>query len=181
MVYLSGLGLMYSSGERLESMRSKTIKLPLSDEERKLFRRCKIRLLQIPGVLGVELSQMTGIEVERAKTLVTLAGFQTIPDIGPVMAECLVLLGYSRLEDFQGRDPAGLLDDLETRLGYWVDPCVEDQLRLVVYHAEHPNSAKRWWDFTGERKAYREKVGYPATRPTLAWNDPHRRESKASQ
>lgn len=159
-------------------MGSKTIKLPLTDDERASLRRNQIRTSQIPGMLDVELSQMTGIGIERAKTLVALARFQTIPDIGPVMAECLVLLGCSRLDEFAGEDPAHLLDELETILGYWVDPCVEDQLRLVIHYAQHPNVPKRWWDFTNERKAYREKFGYPATRPTLAWNDPHRSNQK---
>lgn len=179
---LSGVGLMYFfSGERLVSMGSKTIKLPLTNEERASLRRNKIRTLQIPDMLDVELSQMTGMEVKRAKELIALATFQAIPDIGPVMAECLVLLGYFRLEEFVGQDPAHLLDELEARLGYWVDPCVEDQLRLVVHFAEHAAVHKRWWDFTDERKAYRAKFGYPATRPTVAWNDPLRMESKASQ
>ncbi len=54
-------------------------------------------------------------------------------------------------------------------LGYWVDPCVEDALRCIVYHANNPNSDKCWFDFTEGRKSYRAQNGYPATRPSLAW------------
>ncbi|KPV39368.1 helix-hairpin-helix domain-containing protein [Alicyclobacillus ferrooxydans] len=50
-----------------------------------------------------------------------------IPDIGPVMAECLVLLGYSHTIRLKGKDPVRLLDTPEERLGFWLDPCVEGQ------------------------------------------------------
>lgn len=160
-------------------MGSKTVKLPLSKDERDRLRISGIRLQQIPGMRGEELSLQTGMPIERADELVALATFQTIPDIGPVMAQTLVRLRFSHPNQLMGRDPACLLDELEGRLGYWVDPCVEDQLRLVVYCAEHPEARKRWWDFTEERKAYRSKHGYPGTRPTVAWNDP-RREEKTS-
>nr|WP_198041798.1 helix-hairpin-helix domain-containing protein [Paenibacillus larvae] len=43
--------------------------------------------------------------------------------------------------------------------------CVEDQFRLVVYYANNPESNKKWWDFTEERKHYRETNGYPSDRP----------------
>jgi len=33
-----------------------------------------------------------------------------------------------------------------------------------VHHANNPGSKKQWWDFTGERKAYRSKYGYPMYR-----------------
>ncbi|AQT83292.1 hypothetical protein B1222_00565 [Paenibacillus larvae subsp. pulvifaciens] len=42
--------------------------------------------------------------------------------------------------------------------------CVEDQFRLVVYYANNPESNKKWWDFTEERKHYRETNGYPSDR-----------------
>nr|WP_317171850.1 helix-turn-helix domain-containing protein [Spirosoma validum] len=53
--------------------------------------------------------------------------------------------------------------------GVWTDSCVEDQFRLVIHFANHPNSKLNWWDFTPERKAFREKNGYPSTRPKKPW------------
>lgn len=58
---------------------------------------------------------------------------------------------------------------MNCKKGVWVDPCVEDQFRLVVHYANHPNSKHNWWNFTPERKAFREKNGYPSTRPKKPW------------
>jgi hypothetical protein len=46
---------------------------------------------------------------------------------------------------------------------------VEDSYRLLVHYIEHRDESKRWWNFTGERKTYREQFGFPADRPTTAW------------
>lgn len=152
-------------------MGAKSIKLPLAEEERRLLRETRIRMSEIPGMSCDELNVLTGISLERSAELIAFGTFQMIPDIGPVMAGCLVFLGYSHPSQLKGKDPAHLLNTLEVRLGYWVDLCVEDQLRLVVRYAEHPQVKKRWWDFTQVRKDYREKHGYPLTRPTIAWDD----------
>ncbi|UOK56513.1 helix-hairpin-helix domain-containing protein [Bacillus sp. OVS6] len=52
-----------------------------------------------------------------------------------------------------------------------MDPCVEDVMRCVVYHANHPGSDKNWWEFTEDRKKYREIFGYPDDRPVKAWHE----------
>jgi hypothetical protein len=156
-------------------MGSPSVKLPLTEAERGELRRNRIKISQLSRMSCGELKAITSIPAERAKELVALATFQTIPDIGPAMAECLVLLGYSHPRELQGANPAKLLDNLEERLGYWVDPCVEDELWLAVHFADHPEIPRRWWDFTHDRKLYRAKHGYPPTRPTLAWDDPSRK------
>ncbi|UTI41029.1 hypothetical protein [Niallia sp. RD1] len=38
-----------------------------------------------------------------------------------------------------------------------------------IGYKNDPNSSKQWFDFTNERKKYREKVGYPEGRPKTAW------------
>jgi AraC-like DNA-binding protein len=48
---------------------------------------------------------------------------------------------------------------------------VEDQFRLVVHYADHPGTIRNWWDFTNERKAFRQVNGYPADRPQKPWFD----------
>ncbi len=100
-----------------------------------------------------------------------LIAFQTIPSIGPKFARDLVSLGYYSIDDLHGKDGAALFDELELKKGFWTDPCVEDQFRLAVYHAQHRGSNKNWWDFTAERKAYRAQHGYPAERPATAWHE----------
>lgn len=152
-------------------MAKKTIKLPLSDEERKLLRQARIKLSDIAGLDAETLSTLTTITIERAKRLAALACFQQIPSIGIRLAEDLVSIGYYSLEELRDQDGARLIEKLENHCGTWIDPCVEDQLRCVVFHANHPGSEKQWWDFTAERKAYRAKHGYPADRPTTPWHE----------
>ncbi|RFU61195.1 helix-hairpin-helix domain-containing protein [Bacillus sp. V59.32b] len=106
---------------------------------------------------------------ERARYLQALAQFQAIHSIGPKLAQMVIELGYYSLEEIKGEEGAELLNRLEAKIGHWEDPCVEDSLRCVVHHANHPGSDKSWWHFTVERKAYREQYGYPATRPTIPW------------
>jgi len=143
-----------------------SIKLPLTDEERTKLRKHKLKITEIASVPIDELRSILDVSLKRAKTLVALASFQQIPSIGPRMAENLIDLGYFSIDSFKGEDGAKLTDELEKLYGYQVDPCVEDQIRLVVYYADNQNKDKQWWDFTEERKAYRAKYGYPDTRPT---------------
>lgn len=80
-------------------------------------------------------------------------------------------LGFYSLKEIRGKDPAKLLNKLELLMAAWIDPCVEDQFRLVVYYADHPDTLRNWWDFTNERKAFRQKNGYPANRPKKPWHE----------
>jgi hypothetical protein len=152
-------------------LKRKSPKLPLTDGERSALRKLKIRLAEIADQEPEQLAVHLGITFERARFLVAQARFQQLPDIGPRGAKWLTDLGYSSLEELAGEDPAEMLNRLETFYGCWVDPCVEDCLRMVVHYAEHPDSDKRWFDFTEERKQFREAHGYPADRPTRSWMD----------
>src|SRR5205085_6177637 len=96
---------------------------------------------------------------------------QAVPSIGPRFAHDLVSLGYYSLKDLKKKNPAKLYHQLEKSIGAWIDPCVEDQFRLIVYYANHRQANKNWWDFTQERKRYRENNGYPRNRPTKAWHE----------
>jgi hypothetical protein len=152
-------------------MSGKSPKLPLTDEERSSLRREKIRLKEIDRYSAEELSERLQISHERAKYLVGMSIFQRIPSIGPNMAHNVVkdlqFHSYEEIKEEKGED---LIIKLEKKYGVWMDPCVEDSLRCVVHHARHPDSEKNWWDFTAERKAYRQKHGYPSERPTKAWD-----------
>ncbi len=116
-----------------------------------------------------ELEALLGTTTERAKAIRALAEFQTVPSVGIKFAEDLVFLGIYSLEELTHKDPAQLTDDLERKKGYWIDPCVEDQFRLVVNFAMTKDKHKKWWDFTEERKRFRTANGYPESRPQTAW------------
>ncbi|MGO4539118.1 helix-hairpin-helix domain-containing protein [Paenibacillus sp. 2TAB19] len=149
-----------------------TPKLPLTDDERKRLRTLKIKLAQIADYSPSEMAGSLDISEDRASLLCALAQFQRVPSIGPSLAHNLVELGFHTLQDIKDGGEGGeeLVNRLEKLHGVWMDPCVEDVMRLAVHHAHHPGSDKQWWDFTAERKAYRSENGYPADRPAKAWH-----------
>jgi hypothetical protein len=150
-------------------MKISSPKLPLTSEERLNLRTCKVKLKEIADMDTSQLSQCLKSSFERAKYLRALAQFQSVPSIGPKLAQWVTELGLYSLEEIKNEDGADLTNRLEELFGYWEDPCVEDSLRCMVHHANEPDSDKNWWNFTSERRRYREQYGYPATRPTVPW------------
>ncbi|MDI9865672.1 helix-hairpin-helix domain-containing protein [Flectobacillus sp. DC10W] len=151
-------------------MKSKTnIKLPLTDIEKANLRKNKIKIANLLDFAIVELEVLLNAKAERAKEIYALEEFQTVPSIGIKFAEDLVFLGYYSLNELKNKDGAKLTDEYERKKGYWIDPCVEDQFRLVVNFANTNDTQKKWWDFTEERKKFRTENGYPTSRPQKAW------------
>lgn len=153
-------------------MKQKSPKLPLTDKEREQLRKGKIKLSEIKEMKANKLAALIEVPNERARELIGLAVFQSIPSVGPKLAHNLAVdLRFSALEDVKNRRGEELVHELEKKYGVWMDPCVEDVMRCVVYHANHPGSDKNWWEFTEERKKYREIYGYPDDRPVKAWHE----------
>ena len=154
----------------LLKMKSKTsIKLPLTDNEKANLRKNKIKIANVLDFAIDELEVLLNATTERAKEIYALAEFQTIPSVGIKFSEDLVFLGYYSLSELKHKDGAKLTDEYEQKKGFWTDPCVEDQFRLVVNYANTNDTRKTWWDFTEERKEFRAKNGYPTSRPQKAW------------
>jgi len=141
------------------------------DSEKRKLRANGIKLKEIHHHSIRELRSILDVSEIRAMELKAMSEFQSIPSIGKRFAENLLQLGFYSLKEIRGKDPAKLLDKLELYIGAWIDPCVEDQFRLVVHYAGHPDSVRNWWDFTSERKAFRQKKGYPVNRPEKPWFD----------
>ncbi|OYZ51571.1 MAG: Pathogenicity locus [Bacteroidetes bacterium 24-39-8] len=146
------------------------IKLPLTDNEKANLRKNKVKIANILDFASDGLEVLLNATTERAKEIYALAEFQTVPTIGIKFAEDLVFLGYFSLNELKNKDGAKLTDEYELKKGYWTDPCVEDQFRLVINFANTNDQKKTWWDFTEERKKYRFENGYPASRPKQAWH-----------
>lgn len=147
------------------------IKLPLTQIESANLRKNKVKILDILNYATDELEALLNVTSERAKTIFALAEFQTVPSIGIKFAEDLIFLGYYTLNDLKNKDGAKLTDEYEQKKGFWIDPCVEDQFRLVVNFANTKDQTKTWWNFTEERKKYRSESGYPINRPKKAWHE----------
>lgn len=150
-------------------MNDATNRLDISVLEKKKLRANKIKLSEIHLHSAEHLRAVLSISKIRAMELQALSEFQTIPSIGIRFAMDLISLGFYSIEELKGKDPAKLFDRLERQLGAWIDPCVEDQVRLCVHYAERSDNRTNWWDFTKERKAYRQQYGYPSSRPKQAW------------
>jgi hypothetical protein len=144
--------------------------LPLTTEEKIKLRKENLKLSEIYTLSHTRLAEILTIPEERAQEITALAEFQSLPSIGHQLAHKLVKeLRLFSLIEIRDQDGALLFDLLEKRLGVWTDSCVEDQIRCVIHHANHPGSSKQWYDFTKERKKHRDASGYPDDRPTKAW------------
>jgi len=151
-------------------MKSKTnIKLRLTEVEKANLRKNKIKIADILDFATDELEVLLNTSTERANEIYAIAEFQTVPSIGIKFAEDLVFLGYYSLNELKDKDGAKLTDEYELKKGFWIDPCVEDQFRLVVNFANTHDTKKTWWDFTEERKKFRTENGYPKSRPQKSW------------
>jgi hypothetical protein len=145
------------------------IKLDLMSLERKKLRSNKIKVGDIVNFQVEELQVLLDVPAIRAMEIRALVEFQSIPSIGIKFTRDLISLGYYSLDELKNKDGAALLDELELSIGTWIDPCVEDQCRLVVHFANEKDSSLNWWDFTDERKEFRLENGYPSNRPKRAW------------
>lgn len=143
--------------------------LEVTPAEVKKLRALKIKKSEMHLYRIEVLQKLLDTSKIRAMELFALSEFQNLPSIGIRFAHDLIWMGYYSLHDLKGKDGAKLTDQFELEKGVWIDPCVEDQFRLVIHFANHPTSKLNWWNFTSERKAFREKNGYPSTRPKKPW------------
>jgi hypothetical protein len=79
---------------------------------------------------------------------------EDIPNVGPATAGDLRLLGITQPEALKGKDPFALYDALCDLTQQRHDPCVIDVFMAAVHYVE-TGEARRWWDFTAERKRRR--------------------------
>jgi AraC-like DNA-binding protein len=143
--------------------------LDVTPVEIRKLRAHKIKKSEIHLQPPATLQKLLNISKLRAMELVALSEFQSLPSVGIRFAHDLISMGYYSLKDLKRKDGAKLTDQFEFQTGVWADPCVEDQFRLVVHYAGHPDGKMNWWDFTKSRKAFREKNGYPSNRPQKPW------------
>ena len=158
--------------EILKEMKKKSsIKINLTDAEKKTLRGKKMKISDLVEFDRDEIEVLLDVPFARAQEIHALAEFQTVPSVGIKFAEDLVFLGFYSLDELKTEDAAKLVEAYEKKKGYWIDPCVEDQFRLMVHFAKYADYSKKWWDFTAERKQYRLENGYPADRPNASWVD----------
>jgi hypothetical protein len=148
----------------------KNIDLKLTAPEKALLKAQKIKINELGGYAPDEIASILNAPAQRAKEIAALIEFQSIPSLGINFATELIGQGYYSLQQLEDKDPVELFNAFEKHCGAWADPCVEDSYRLLTHYIQHRDDSKRWWHFTAERKAYREKYGFPADRPVKAWH-----------
>lgn len=149
----------------------KTFKIGLSADEQLRLKQKGVKVSTLNEYAPDEVSALLEVSKQRADEISALIAFQSIPSVGPKFARDLISLGYFTIDDLLDKEGPALFEQLEFKQGFWTDPCVEDQFWLAVHYAHNPNTSKKWWDFTLQRKAYRSKYGYPANRPVTAWHE----------
>lgn len=78
---------------------------------------------------------------------------QSIPGIGPSMAQDLRSLGIYRVSDLPGHDPATLYKRLCQIHGMHIDRCVLYVFRCAVYFAtekNHQPELLKWWNWSDD-------------------------------
>jgi hypothetical protein len=80
------------------------------------------------------------------------AGLESIPGIGPSLAQDLRDLGYADVPDLRGADPERMYTRLIDLRGLHQDPCVLYAFRCAVYYAsmqERDPELLKWWAWKG--------------------------------
>lgn len=75
-----------------------------------------------------------------------------IPNIGQASAKNLCQLGITQPENLIGQDPYQMYEELCKITGKKYDPCMIDVFISAVRYMEG-GPARKWWDFTAERKS----------------------------
>ena len=88
---------------------------------------------------------------------------ESVPGIGPRIAQKLRLIGVTKVSDFKYKDPERFYNKLEQTIGAHVDRCVLYVFRAAVYfsnHQQHDPEKLKWWNWkekTQNMKNHRKK------------------------
>lgn len=90
------------------------------------------------------------VRKKKSGSNVAAGDLQTIPGVGPSIAEDLRDLGYSRVSDLRSEDPEQMYLELIKRRGIYQDRCVLYVFRCAVYFAGdevHDPDLLKWWNW----------------------------------
>jgi hypothetical protein len=85
-----------------------------------------------------------------AKAISATKDLQTIPGVGPSIAEDLRNLGIRSVHDLKKKNPEKLYQKLCDLTGVRQDPCVLYVFRCAVYyasHKQHKSELLKWWNW----------------------------------
>lgn len=79
-----------------------------------------------------------------------LKQLQTIPGVGPKLAQMLLGMGYTSVPELIGQNPQAMYEKLMDQQGCHVDRCVLYVFRCAVYFASsesHDPEKLKWWSW----------------------------------
>jgi len=85
-----------------------------------------------------------------------LKDLQTIPGVGPSIAQGLYDLGIHQISDLTGKDPEKLYEHSCDLAGTKIDRCLLYVYRCAVYFASNPKPEPeklKWWNWQDKKKA----------------------------
>jgi hypothetical protein len=98
-----------------------------------------------PGI-GPMIQRSPGSSVD----MIPLKAFKTIPGVGNRIAQDLVDLGYSEVEELRSEDPEEMYQNLIALKGRHIDRCVLYVFRCATYFASQPvhdPELLKWWNW----------------------------------
>lgn len=128
--------------------------LALSDVERAVLRKVRIRTAELARLPVADLVSATGWNRDRCRVLCALAQLQSLGSVGPSLARQMLMLGFDGIDSLRGADPAEMYHRMCRLAGHRVDPCVEDVFRCAVAQARFPDlppEYRDWWRWTARR------------------------------
>lgn len=90
---------------------------------------------------------MNPSKVQRSRT----RRLTDLPNVGPVVARDLELIGVNTPSDLEGRDPFEMYELLCERKGIRSDPCLLDTF-MSITDCISGTEPRPWWAYTEERK-----------------------------
>jgi hypothetical protein len=79
-----------------------------------------------------------------------LKNLEKIPGVGKKLSKEFANIGFKEVQDFKGKDPELIYNQICTKQGFPVDRCVLYVCRLAVYFAEndvHDPEKLKWWNW----------------------------------
>lgn len=76
---------------------------------------------------------------------------QSLPSIGPSLAQDLRDLGFRAPDVLHGADPEGMFAQLCELRGERIDPCVLYSFRCAVTAGDDDPELAKWWNWKGRR------------------------------
>ena len=89
------------------------------------------------------------------KAMAANDSLQSIPGVGPSIAQDLRDLGIHEVRDLSNRDPQEMYEALSRLRGAKMDRCVLYVFRCAVYYAENSErdpERLKWWNWKDDRR-----------------------------